>query len=397
MLIVARDFYPPFRVDVTVLFSKYLKKFLKIDWLLRNEFSEPGLEARRDDETYYVIGRNGFRGKLDSLKQNAKALYRIWRKDYAIVQCRDTFLLASLYSFVSRLSGVPFVYWMSYPMEEGYLERAKTSFADKQYIKGLVRWAIGKAGQVSLYRIALPLAHHVFVQSDQMKIDVAAEGIAGSKITPVPMGIDTDLFMSDRIDAAADPLYTGRRVVFYSGTIDPARQMNVPLAAVARFMRLHEDVIMCIAGKSSEEERRAVRVPFEDNRVGKRLIFLDHMPLETLISHVKRADVCLASYPANLKLLRSATPTKLLEYLAAGQRVLANYHPDQTAVVNATRLGVLSEFTEDGFLDALTTALQMPAPTDIEIAESQSWIVKNRSYSILSERVWNELKKIRVR
>lgn len=395
ILIVARDMYPPFRVDVTILFSKYLKKYLKIDWLMRHEASKPGTKVSDGDETYYIIGRNGIRGKLDAVGQHLKAVYRIFRKDYAIVQCRDTFLAASLYSIASRLSGVPFVYWMSYPMEEGYLLRARTAFAEKRYAGALVRWIIGTLGRLSLYYIALPIAHHIFVQSDQMKSDLLAEGVRGDKITPVPMGVDTELFTLEKIEASADPRYTGKRVIFYSGTIDPIRSMEVPLAAVVRYMSLHEDVIMCIAGKSSDEEKRKVRIQFESKDLGQDILFLEHMPLRALLAQVKRADICLASYPTNLKALRSATPTKLLEYLAMGRRVVANHHPDQTLVVDGTKLGVLAPFSEDGFYQALEIALQMGAPSEKEVARAQTWIVNNRSYSALSERVWNELKNTR--
>lgn len=385
ILIVARDMYPPFRVDVTILFSKYLKKYLKIDWLMRHDASKPGTKVSDGDETYYIIGRNGIRGKLDAVIQHLKAVYRIFRKDYAIVQCRDTFLLASLYSIASRLSGVPFVYWMSYPMEEGYLLRAGTAFAKRRYAGALVRWIIGTVGRLSLYYIALPIAHHIFVQSDQMKNDLLAEGLRADKITPVPMGVDTDSFSPAQCEPAADAFYAGREAILYLGSLDLARQMNIPAAGVAKALKSRPNAIFVMIGRASQPERDLVAEEFGD--LSSRIFFLEQMPLLQALSHVRRAGVCLAPYPASKKMLASATPTKLVEYLAMGRRVVANRHPDQSAVIAGAGLGLLSDFTIDGFSQSILQALDLGEPTALEMTRAREWIRENRDYFTLSEKI----------
>ncbi len=385
ILIVARDSYPPFRVDVTILFSKYLKKHLKIDWLMRHEASKPGTKASDGEEAYYIIGRNGIRGKFDAVVQHLKAVFRIFRKDYAIVQCRDTILVASLYSIASRLSGVPFVYWMSYPMEEGYLDIARRALAEGRYVKALTRWIIGMSGRLSLYRIALPLARHIFVQSDQMKRDLLAEGVGADKITPVPMGVDTLCFSPAECEPATEAFYAGREAILYLGSLDFARQMNIPAAGVAKALKSRPDAIFVVIGRASQAERDLVAREFDD--LPSRIFFLEQMPLLKALSHVRRADICLAPYPDSKKMLASATPTKLVEYLAMGRRVVANQHPDQSAVIAGAGLGLISEFTADGFSRSILHALDLGEPTTHEMDRAHEWVRKNRDYSALSEKV----------
>src|SRR5690606_15077241 len=47
----------------------------------------------------------------------------------------------------------------------------------------------GTAFKLMLYRILLPGADHVFVQSEQMRRDIAASDVAPTKMTAVPMGV----------------------------------------------------------------------------------------------------------------------------------------------------------------------------------------------------------------
>ena len=48
----------------------------------------------------------------------------------------------------------------------------------------------GHVFRVLLYKVIAPLASHLFVQSEQMKRDFVARGVAPDKMTVVPMGVD---------------------------------------------------------------------------------------------------------------------------------------------------------------------------------------------------------------
>ena len=80
---------------------------------------------------------------------------------------------------------------MSFPIPESHLGMAEDRGVSAGIAKFAYHWLNGKLGQWILYRLVLPRADHVFVQSDQMKIDVARLGIPACRMTPVPMAVDT--------------------------------------------------------------------------------------------------------------------------------------------------------------------------------------------------------------
>ncbi len=387
ILIVARDSYPPFRVDVTQLFSHYLAEYLKINWLMVRDGRGPGGIIHQSDEIFYVIGKGGLLGFGSFIVQHSKALLKIFRKRYDIVQCRDTIILALFYSLAARIVNKPFVYWMSYPMDQGFKFNSALDFGQKRYFAALVRWLFGACGYLSLYWIALPLAKHVFVQSDEMKLDVVCSGIAASKITAVPMGIDLTQFSSNQISSAVDTRYDGHRVILYLGTLDAVRRMDVVGAGVSDYLEQDPMAIFVVIGKHTVQERANLTEFFKEPGILDRLIFIDQLPLNEALGHVKRADVCIASCPADMKLLRVGTPTKLVEYLAMGARVVANHHPDQDEVARNCRSCVMCQFTQQGFKEAIAEAVKLGRLSDEERSTATTWIEMKRSYSTLSESI----------
>ena len=124
--------------------------------------------------------------------------------------------------------------------------------------------------------------------------------------------------------------------------------------------------------------------PFEARGLAERVIFHPFMALETMLTHVRRADICLAPYPADIPMLASATPTKLVEYAAMGRRVVANHHPDQDAVAEGTGLAEMCDFTAPAFADALARAARAGTPSAAEQAQAAEWVRGSRSYARLT-------------
>ena len=90
---------------------------------------------------------------------------------------------------VARFKGIKFYYWLSYPQSEGQIDRARA----RGLAGGMRFWfplIQGHLGRWLLYKVVLPNADHVFVQSRQMQHDLAQHGIAMNRMTPIPMGVD---------------------------------------------------------------------------------------------------------------------------------------------------------------------------------------------------------------
>ncbi len=386
-LIVARDRFPPFRVDVTSLFSKYLSKSYSITWLMERD--EKGLSEviSSQSEKFVIIGMRRLRFSVRFLGAHAREAIRILLGQYDVVQCRDTIVLAGVYSVLALLAQRPFVYWMSFPIELGYLEQAQRDFHGAHYILSFLRWTRGWLGRFCLYRIALPLAKHIFVQSDEMKKYVASCGIDPKKMTAVPMGIDLEAYSSDSIVEADDAFYKERKSIIYLGTASPVRKMEVVAEGVAQYLVNNGKMFFLVVGNQLPSERQLISSVFDRYGISDQLYFVQHLPLKAALGHVKRASVCIASCPADSVLLNMGTPTKLVEYVAMGARIVANHHPDQDLVARNCPSIVCCDFDVEGFKSAVTEAIDRGKPDLSESKIGIDWVEANRSYRLLAAHV----------
>ena len=91
--------------------------------------------------------------------------------------------------------------WLSYPFAECRIVDGREGIAPL-----LASIAGGRVASWLLYRVILPYADHVFVQSEQMKRDVAAHGIPAARMTAVPMAVSEDLLPEARHRAGHPPV-----------------------------------------------------------------------------------------------------------------------------------------------------------------------------------------------
>src|SRR6185295_6774848 len=132
--------------------------------------------------------RSGFLHRLHrhwlSFMHDLRMLRRLRRGGYDAVQVRDKFLVGVIALACARLWGVRSFFWLSFPVPEAQLLRARSGTARHPWLGRLRGWGTG----LLLYRVLLPRSDHVFVQSEQMRVNFCARGIDRSRLTPVPMG-----------------------------------------------------------------------------------------------------------------------------------------------------------------------------------------------------------------
>src|SRR5689334_5512178 len=197
LLVISSDTYPPRRVDVSVLFGEELAgRGHRIDWILQSEAdcNRPYVTSWGGGQVW-VAPTNHRRSLLARLSKHAAGILNDARvfsllrgSRYDAIEVKDKFVGAVFALLAARLHRKRFVYWLSFPFPEFYLTKARDGLAPYPLlyrIRGSIFWVL-------LYRILLPAADHVFVQSEQMRRDIAARGIPLTKLTAVPMGIKLD-------------------------------------------------------------------------------------------------------------------------------------------------------------------------------------------------------------
>lgn len=384
LLCVAKDMYPPFRVDVVELFSRRIVGAgWTVDWLMPGGSAADHVVVHSERERFFLI-RADF--PLRALGRIAGLLWAASCGRYDLVQARDRPLLALPFLLAARLAGSPFVYWMSFPIVESVERRARDPGENLSRAGRLARLAYARLATALFYKLVLRWSDRIVVQSPRMLAEVAARGIEAAKMTPVPMGVSTEAHHPARIEPVDDPRLEGRRVLVYVGTIEPIRRVDVAVGALRHVVDRGIDAVLVLVGDARRSDLDRLMAFARDRGVADRVIAIGQLPLAHALSYVRRADLCLSPCPTD-PLLIVGTPTKLVEYLAMGRPVVANPHPDQEFVLNASGAGLLAELDPEAFGEAAVRLLADRKMAETMGARGPGWVAANRSYERLSAQV----------
>ncbi len=361
ILFVTSDSFPPFRPAAKAIFGEDLpRRGHEIDWVL--QAASPAVTAGQQpfgNGTAYVASTDGGGSRWRRLRKfflgffNDFKVFRLIRGGrYSLVQAKDTYLAALLALTAARRERVPFVYWLAFPHGEASLYAARTGMA-RYRVFYLLR---GILQQFLLYRVICPAAGHVFVQSEQMRRDFVMRGVPLEKTTAVPSSINlADL---DRGGAEPTDKSSGERWIVYIGTLAAERHLEFLIGMLAHVRKDVPAARLVLVGRGERPEdeaallREAVRLGVADA-----VRITGWMPMRRGWEYVRSADVCVSPY-APIPILRSTSPTKLVEYMALGKPVVANDHPEQSAMLRESCAGLVTPWEERSFAEAVVYLLR---------------------------------------
>jgi glycosyltransferase involved in cell wall biosynthesis len=398
ILFCSADRFPPFRVDVDVLFARELqRRGYEIDWLLQSE--EDCEKAYRTTweggEAWVGPADNGptrfkrIKKHFQSLLHDTK-MFRLGRRNsYDIIQVKDKFISALTGMCAARIFNSKFTYWLSYPFPEASIYEARTGVA--RY-KWFYYWR-GYLFKFLLYKVIMPGADHVFVQSEQMRSDVISEGIRPSKLTAVPMGISIEEFEYDR-SAEGGITTSQERKVLYLGTMQAVRRIDFVLRVFEKVKAEISDVrLLMVGGSENPEDMVALRDEAELLKIQDSVTFTGNLPRGEAMSYVEQATLCISPfYPTPI--LNSTSPTKLIVYMAMGKAVVANDHPEQRAVIDNSGSGLCVAYNEEAFAEAIISLLNNPEMMRDMGLRGRKYVEQHRSYKKIAERVDNKYSQI---
>lgn len=378
ILCILRDPLPPRRADVLTLFGVELPRH-GIHTTLVGQ-GTPGAARTWPGGALQLAGNFG--GAANSLLApffDSLGVARAWqaaRPD--CIQVRDKILVAVLARLLAALLQIPFVYWMSFPIVEGYAVHArcgKVRFVALHWLRAWITHAL-------LYRLVLPGARLIFVQSAAMADTLAARGLARTRLIPVPMGVDLEL--TARVTPAADPRLADRQIVVYLGSIARARASTFLLDLAAALDR--PDVLLVIAGDApSPAEAAWFRAELSSRQLGDKVLFTGWLAHADALGYVACAAVGIAPIPRG-ELFDVSSPTKLVEYLALGVPAVASDIPDQRLVLEQSGAGHCVPMTVPAFRAAIVQLLDDPGRA-ARGARGQAWVRAHRGYDVIGRTV----------
>lgn len=383
------EYFPPWRLDVGHLFGDQLPDLgATVTWSMWRD--KPGCCGSCDWRGQRVVlpmsaGRSSRAARLVSRLTHDVCEVPLFvrlligeRND--IIQARDLRYVSAFFGWLAaRIRGAKFTYWLSYPFPEHYLEWSGKS----RGISRFVRWMQGTISFWFVYKWLMRRADHVFVQSEQMKQDVARYGVPRDRMTPVPMGVPPALLEW----TAANPTEVVAGRIVYVGTMARVRRLETLIEAFARVAAQRPDATLVMVGDGDLPAERAF-LEDEAARLGiaSRVQFTGFVPMEEAWRYAASAQVCVSPfYPTFV--LRSTSPTKLNEYFALGRPVVANDHPEQSAAIAASGAGLCVPWGATEFAAAILWLLNDPEMAEQMAAKGPAWVRENRTYDRIAERV----------
>jgi glycosyltransferase involved in cell wall biosynthesis len=390
VLFVTSDSFPPFRPAAKAVFAEGLAaRGHRIDWLLQAaDPSTPSGPQRFKGGTAYVAATNTGSSRLARLKRHLANVRNDWRvfgllrkQRYSLVQIKDKYVGALLAIAAAKLHGTPVFYWLAFPHGEASLFAAQSGVARYPLFYRLR----GALQRFVLYRLIIPACTHVFVQSEQMRRDIAREGIPLERMTAVPSSLnlrDLDAHAWPTDDAPTSP-----PTVVYLGTLMRERQLDFLVRAHALVVEAMPEARLEFVGSGwMPDDEQLLRREAERLGIGSSVTITGWLPMPQAWQHVRRAAVCVSPY-SPVPILRSTSPTKLIEYMALGRPVVANDHPEQAEVLRESGGGIVCGWDEREFAAAIVELLKDPARCGKMGAAGRRYVAEHRTHWAMVELV----------
>ncbi|MGK5036638.1 glycosyltransferase [Janthinobacterium sp. LB3P118] len=375
---------PTFRADVSVLFGKYLPRHQVLcDVVGEASPDAPDLQGFRSARRP-AYQRSRVRRELAYLWLSLNTLLAVKRGECDAIQVRDMVPLGWLAMLIARRKGIPFYYWVSYLMSEGRIERAQEQLQRGAGLRSrLVLWK-GQLEQALLYKVVLPRAQHVFVQSDAMLAVLQAKGIAAQRMTAVPMGVDMELLGNSQPQPLRPEGWEDVPLIAYLGTLDKSRQLERVIDALAIVRATSPTACLLLIGNSPTPHDEVMLLEYV-RQVGlaDAVRITGWLPSAQAWQLLVAADAAVSYIPRG-PLYDVSSPTKLLEYLALGMPAVGNDTPDQVHVLQSSGAGWLTASDPAALAQALNEILVDPAAARKRAATGPAFIEAQRSYRELA-------------
>lgn len=234
---------------------------------------------------------------------------------------------------------------------------------------------------------AADAATRVIAITGALRDELVRRGVDGEKISLVPNGVDTDRFVPrPRNEELAARLGVGDKlVVGYVGSILDYEGLGLLVEAAAALSAERSDFVVLVVGDGAERERLQQRV--DRDGLAEVVRFLGRVPHEEVEDYYSIMDICpLPRLP--LPVCEMVSPLKPFEAMAMGKVVLASDVAALAEIIDDGRNGMLHrKGSAESLADQLRVLLDEPGLRSSISEEARSWVVANRRWDVLSQRV----------
>jgi glycosyltransferase involved in cell wall biosynthesis len=388
LLFLVRDFLPATRPDVRVLFGLKLRERGVVTDIVGVRRAEGAAPA--DWEGGREISEPDPKGPV------ARALTLLWLDirllrragEYDAVIVRDKILTASIALLLVPRRKV--CYWMSFPFPEEDAVRAGMPTRGR-----LFRIGLGLRSRLTgwlLYQWVAPRVSRLFVQSQAMALMVALQAPRSAPMFPVPMGFDPAMVAA--FERPVRVPVPGRVVLGYLGAIDMIRRIDFMLDVLSWVRAKRPDIdfrLLMVGSGSTPAEFEAFRRRMVELGLEPWVELTGALPMREAWTRIAQADIGLSAVPRGI-VFDVSSPTKAIEYMALGMPTVVNDIPDQQMLMSVTRAGRCAPMEVEAFGRAVLEVADDLEGCRARAREAYAYLVGERSYDVLAERVHAQLR-----
>ena len=384
-LFISSDTFPPFRVDVSILFGEeFRQRGHKIDWVLQSEqpLKKTSTISWGDWLVHLGATNSGqslvarLRKHIDGVANDLKILKLARVNQYDFIQVKDKFLAALIAIYAAKKSKTAFTYWLSYPFPEASIYEATVGTARYPFLYRIR----GAFFSLILYRFVLRHASQIFVQSNQMKLDMIAKGADPDLLTVVPMGFASETTTPPK-------RHIIRHQMIYVGTLLQTRKLDFLVRVLKKVRNQISDARLLMVGPEElPGDAQLLKDVAKELRLECSLELTGKLDRSAALEHVSQSGVCVSPfYPTPI--LNSTSPTKLVEYFSMARPAVANDHPEQKLVINESGGGHCVAYDEDEFAAAVIDLMSRPREADAMGEAAFRYVQAHRSYRSIADSV----------
>jgi PEP-CTERM/exosortase A-associated glycosyltransferase len=256
-------------------------------------------------------GGFGYFHEMAATARRMSELVRDFRPD--VIHAHSPVLNVLPALWIGRRYRIPVVYEVRALWEDAAVDHGVTK-------QGSLRYRASRA----LETFALRRADSITTICEGLRSEIAARGIAPSRIVTIPNAVDAAAFhlgSTANPELAAKLGLTGKTVIGFVGSFYGYEGLDLLIDAVALLAPSNSDLRALLVGGGMQEA--ALRAQAVERGVADRVVFSGRVPHDEVHRYYDLIDVL--AYPRHrMRLTELVTPLKPLEGMAQGRMIVAS-------------------------------------------------------------------------
>jgi glycosyltransferase involved in cell wall biosynthesis len=303
-------------------------------------------------------------------------------RHYNIFQARDDVFSGITFLIIKKILRKPFTFNYSFPFYEGALDHYNLGRLNKIQ---LINYQLQ---DIVLKKILFKNVNYLFPISNQMKKNLAKEGISAEKMHPLTEGVEPELFkinnhqigLKNKLNINQnDTLFT------YVGSLGILRGVGLIVEALEIVVKTYPNTKVLFVG--SDHSNNQLKTYIKTKNLANDIIFTGQVSYFEVPNYIYISDACI-SIVRDLPSFHVSSPCKIFEYMLIGKPVIANNEiPEQKMTIEESKGGEAIRFDKTDLANAMIKYIENKANL-VKIGNNgKKWVIKNRSFKVISQKL----------